>query len=54
MRWGVCVGGLQLLSLVVADKSSTHAKKIEIIFIINIFAQSVVLASEGIDRKTEL
>lgn len=45
--------GLQLLSLVVGDKSSTHANKIEIVFIINIFAQSVVSASEGNDRKTK-
>lgn len=36
------------------DKSSAHTNKIEIVFLINIFAQSVVCASEGKTQENKV
>lgn len=46
--------GWSFSPLLSGDKSSTHTNKIEIVFIINIFAQSVVSASEGHAHKNKV
>lgn len=56
---GGCGGVIGLVGwsfspLLSGDKSSTHTNKIEIVFIINIFAQSVVSASEGHAHKNKV
>lgn len=46
--------GWSFSPLLLGDKSSAHTNKIEMVFIINIFAQSVVSASEGRARENKV